>query len=605
MSSLSEDSRKLGMQSGVDLCALLFAALLFGNVATIKCCIFQPDVSVQCETVDSSVCGLHFNSTSFPNAIGHQNQEQAQQFLHETSLLRLETLNCSEYTRLLICATVFPLCYRRRFERVEPCREMCVAVRESCRESLRSRSLDWPTSLNCDMFAPYGTQLCIWNDSSSCSFPSTIGKPNPPPPTTEVGAIDNRMVPSSAGPTCVGHLSPVNNSRAVFGGIERCTEPCRGTYFEDDQARLIMVWTTAISFLSLIVAILVFFTLLLNYKTIHSLEVSVYYITLCYGILAFTNLLSVVVGGDKIVCNDSIQNSYNNQSILLVDGLTDPVCSMFFSLGYYFTLCTWCWWLMLALEWSVCAFRSTNVSSEWRALFHALAWGTPFVFLLFSLFTRSFSGNSVLQTCWISKHHELGFVLVPLSGTITLCSVLIVVTFARVVNLRNKEFMRMYEGSAPVDAPNSVDPSLLNKTGTYVVFYLIPMGLLLCTYFYDYWFRDAWEATYHTCSTSSPSLQNCDMVPSSAKPSVQVYMARVFVSICMGFISVFWLLRPKLLLAWRKLCCALCIFSMQQYGEKPPPVLPPPKLPSPRQQRLRLEPISIQMQLPSPLESEV
>lgn len=586
------------MQSGVDL-LLLAALFISGNVSTVKCCMFQPDVSVQCETVDASVCGsipgLHFNSTSFPNIIGHQNQAQAQQFLqHSSLLLLLETLNCSEYARILLCAAVFPLCYRHLFERVDPCREMCTAVRESCQEPLRGRDLDWPVSLNCERFAPYGTQLCIWNDSSSCSFSSSIGEPNLLPPTTEVGTLDTKTMPGSAGPVCTGHLSPVNNTGAVFGGIKRCAEPCHGTYFEDDHRKLITVWMTAISFLSLIVAILVFFTLLLNYKTIHSLEVSVYYITLCYGLLAFVNLLSVAFDGDKIVCDDSIRNPYNNQSILLVDGLTDPVCSMFFSFGYYITMCTWSWWVVLALEWSICALKSTNVSAEWKALFHALAWGMPFVFLLFSLFTRSFSGNPVLQTCWISKHHELAFVLVPLSGAIILCSALIVVTFARVMNLRNKIFKSMHDGSTPVDAPTSVDPSLLHKTGTYVVFYLVPMGLLFCTYFYDYWFRDAWETTYHTCSTSSASLQNCDVVPSSAKPSVQVYMARIFASICMGFISVFWLLQPKLLLAWRNLCCAFCIYSMQQYGQKPPP--PPPVLPSPRQQPQRLEPISIQMQ---------
>ena len=588
--------------------------LLVSNIAAAQFCNYQPDESVQCETVDFQMCGS-LNSTSFPNIYRHQNRGQAERFLYEDSalLLELERLNCSEYTRILICAAVFPLCFRRLFERVEPCREMCTAVRESCVGPLRT---SWPDSLNCDMFSPYGSKLCIWNDSSSCSLTSTIGEPSLPPTTTEVRTLDIQVMPSSAGPVCTGHLLSVNNTRAVFGGLKRCAEPCHGTYFEDDDARLITVWMTAISFLSLVVAILVFFTLLLNYNTIHSLEVSVYYITLCYGLLAFVNLLSIAVDRDNIVCDKSVVNSYDNQSILLVDGLTHPTCSLFFSFGYYLTLCTWSWWVVLALEWSICAITSTNTSIEWRALFHALAWGTPLVFLMLALFTRSFSGHPVFQTCWISKHHEPAFVLVPLSAAVILSSLLLVTMFARVVNLRNKQ--KMAGGSpTPVDLPrNSIKPTLLDKIGTYIAFYLVPMGVLLCTYFYDYWFRDAWETTYHSCSTSSATLQSCDTVPGSAKPSVQVYMARVLASLCMGFISVFWLLRPKLLLAWRSLCCALCIYGVQQYGQRPPQ-LPPPSPPRPRQQQPRhlepsmprqrpLEPISIQMQDPSsPLDSEV
>lgn len=593
------------MDSGFNMYTVLLTALLVsGNAAVGGACMYQPDVSVQCEPIDNSMChslpGLHFNSTSFPNTYGHQNSDQAHRFLEDTSLLFLENLNCSVYTRIFICAAVFPVCYQRLFERVEPCREMCLAVRDGCETPLRNRlNRGWPDYLSCDRFAPYGTQLCIWNDSSSCSLASTVGEPRPQPPT-QVTSLETGTMPVGTGPVCTGHLSSVNNSGAVFGGVDRCAEPCQGTYFEHDHRKLITMWIAAISFLSLLVAILVFFTFLLNYKAVHSLEVSVYYIVLCYGLLALTNLLSVAVDGGNIVCDNSFQNPYN-QSILVVDGLASPQCSAFFSFGYYFTLCTWSWWMVLALEWSLTTLKRTSVSMEWKVLFHALAWGVPFVFLLMALFTRSFAGNPVLQTCWIRKHHEVAFVFIPLSAAILLCSVLVVITFPRIVNLRNKEFQRIHEGSAPCDPPNTTDPALLNRIGTYIVSYLIPMGLLFCTYFYDHWYRDAWERTYLTCSSSATSLQSCDNVPSNARPSVEVYMAQILASICMGFVSVFWLLRQRLLLAWRNLCCAFCIYSMQHYGQKPP--APTQPLPRPR----RLEPIRIQMLNPAPLaqDSEV
>lgn len=575
----------------VNVHALLLLAILASALfPSTLCCMFQPDASVQCETVGPSLCrplpGLHFNSTSFPNLYGHRNLAQAQQHLDDAQdlLVSLERLNCSKHAHILVCAAVFPACIEQLFGRVEPCREMCVSVRDSCRAPLQKTSgEEWPNSLNCSLFSPYGTRLCIWNDTN-CQLP-----PVPAPATTKamaeiLTAPNTAPVDVGVGPLCTGRLSSVNNSKARFGGLDQCVEPCQGVYFEEGHTMLITMWTAAISFLSLIVAILVFFTFLLNYKTVQSLEMPLYYLALCYGVLAFTNLLSVAVGKEAVLCDSAVQNPYN-QSVLVVDGLTNPVCSVLFSLAYYSTLCTWSWWIVLALEWGLCTLRSRNISVEWKAIFHLLAWGTPVLFLLLAISTRSFSGNSVLQSCWIGKRHEVAFTLIPLSVAIGFCSVLVLVAFPRIVNLQSEKFKKMHIGTTMAEIPNGVDPGLLNRIGTYVAFYLLPMGLLFCTYFYDYWYREAWEVSYLACSTSSASLQGCKAVPSYRKPLVQVYMAQVLASVCMGFLTVFWLLRRRLLLAWKNLCCAACDYGVKQYGKKPQAPV-----------RLQMDPVRIQMQ---------
>ena len=677
---------------------LLFAAALIAGMApgmvvmTVQACRFQPVESVQCETLRYPICNplqnsstgsssssssFQINTTSFPNVFGHRNQSEASRFLREHPFLSPENLDCSPYAKIFLCSSLFPLCYQRLFQKVEPCREMCEAVRDDCLPTLRENGVAWPRSLNCSRnFAPFGSRLCIWNETSDCAVSLTMAtsspaaSPVPPPPslgsTTDPSSSssssssnDPPITPpgsggvgngtSSGGSTagsrgCAGHLVPTNSSRASFGGVERCAEPCVGVYFEEEHSTLLAVWTVAISFLTLLVAILVTFTFLLNFRTVLSLEASVYYLTLCYGGLSLVNLLVAALGREDVVCDRTFRNAYN-ESALVSEGLGKPACAALFSFTYYFTLCTWSWWGVLTVEWGVLVARrgapfggggegGGGGGWEWKIVSHVCAWGLPCVFLLATIFVDAVSGDPVSRVCWIDKGRELGFVLAPLAVAIGICCIVSLIGFARVVSLQNRKFRRTRDGvstsrpttttttttsaSSPSSPPSSpassateghLSPSQLNKLGTYLVFCLVPMGLLFCAHFYDYWYRGAWEATYvRSCaSVGARSLHSCAGVPSRAKPSVVVYMARVLVSMCMGVLSVLWLLRPRLLLAWRDLCCVLCAFSLQQYKKPPQHTDTQEAAPQPRQPQptttttttARLQPILLQMQEPS------
>ena len=542
--------------------------VLLSAVVVVRGCMYQPDESVQCETIQSPLCpslpGLHFNSTSFPNMYRHTNQALAEDFLDTTQLLDLESLNCSSYTRILICAAVYPVCYEGLFERVRPCKEMCVAVRESCEDIWFNRyERVWPRELECDQFEMYGTELCIWNDTScepSRSISSSSSSSENPMQGTEVPPAGTGSVT-----VCAGHLSPSNDTRASFGGLPKCVEPCDGVYFEKDNKMLLTLWTAVISFLCVIIAVLVFFTLLLNYRTIYSLETSVFYLVMSYGFLGFTNLISVAVGKESIACDSRTLNAYN-QSVLIVDGTSSPVCTTFFSMSYYFTLCTWSWWVVLALEWGLGTITQRKTATRWKVVFHTLAWGVPFLFLVLALLIGAVSGNPITQTCSIDKQHKMAFIQVPLSLAILVCSVLIVVVFARITVLQNRKFKLMHDGPLPPKSPDFVDPSLLVRIGTYITFYLLPMFVVFCTSFYDYWFAAPWEFKYLTCSLTSASLQSCEAVVEDAKPSIKVYLVRLFASTCMGYVSVFWLLRKRLLIAWKNLFYSPCrYFANRNY----------------------------------------
>lgn len=537
---------------------ITFIVITSSAVSANSC--FKPNHSVSCETVNIPICNsVHFsndhNSTSFPNVYNHRTLAEAQSFWNQQSsgIMQLIGLQCSNYTTLLVCSAIFPFCFTGLIQRIDPCRELCLSVKESCEGMFGS----WPPELDCNQFQPLGgNRVCAWKNVSCNTNNPTATTPRKMITTTSNNVVSNGRTMSL---NCTGYLTRLPNPppRTEFGGLEGCVQPCQGVYFEHDQNVLVTVWTTALSLLSLILSVLVFLTYILNFKSIPRLESSIYYIALCYGIVGLTNIIAIGVGREGVICDQSAHNTFN-QSILISNGLDSPLCSAVFSFIYYFTLCTWSWWLALTFEWSLCSWLSTNVNIYWKIPLHSFAWGVPLLFLIIALAKGEFSGNAITQTCWIHRKSEIGFLIIPLAAAVLICSVLVVITFARVVKLQNKKFKELDTGS--IEKPDVIAPSLLVKVGTYITFTLLPMGGLLCAYFYNYWFGDMWDRAYlQHCSSSSQTLQKCPAVTNSSKPSLSLYMELIFTAICMGFLSVFWLLRQSSLFAWKKACCICCV----------------------------------------------
>lgn len=537
---------------------ILYICTLFAtSFCVLNACPYQPDSSVTCEPVLSRRCqsldgGIGHNSTSFPNRYGHTSQREVEEFLARSFLLHLIDINCSPYTAHLICSAVYPLCYHEQFDNVEPCREMCVEVRDSCGAVLQS--VQWPEQLNCDLFPPFGTKLCVSNGNSNGN--ANCG----PVPSITVEQPRNigDFVSSSGEPNCTGELLALGkNSGTSFGGRKDCIEPCHGVYFEQHQNMLLTICTTCLSVVNFGVSVFIFLTYILNFKSIHRLESPIYYISLCYAVLGLTNLISMALGRDSLICDHTLQNSFN-QSALVDEGLSHPLCSTLFSIAYYFTLCSWMWWCALTLQWFLFNMREKEISFCLVICFHVITWGTPFIFLLVVLGVGGFSGNPVTQMCWIHKKYEVPFIILPLAASLLFCSVLVLLRHVCVLSPQNKRLLYLEDTTNPHGSPPK--PSSLFKISLYIIVFLSVMGILFCCYFYGFWYREAWEKLFLMCS-SKTSLQTCDLLPKSSKPSLPVYLAQVSTSVCMGFLSVMWVLREDLMKAWKKTCGVFCIWK--------------------------------------------
>ena len=523
------------------LCVLTLASVSVHMNYGLPNCGHNPEEnaeSIICQlTLHEECSNLGYNVTSVPNIYNHTSQMQAVRFLDS---LRPD-YSCSQYLIHFLCATAFPLCAQDLFKRVSPCREMCVAVRESCGEVMEQ------LGINCNTFEQFAlsTIPCIWN-SSDCM---TGGDK-----TTDGTSSENGGSSGKRGRTnCTGHLAPLTNSTprrdASFAGVSDCTESCQGVFFTRGEQNLLVIWITAWSLVTLFVSAVMFLTYVLNFKNIPSLEAPIYYIALCCALSALCYTLSVAIGSTALICDNEFTNQFN-ESAIVVNSLGNPLCASLFCLLYYFTLCTWSWWAVLCFQWLLCSLKFANVSSRWNPCFHIVAWLPPLAFVICAIALNHVNGDPIMHTCWIKKHLELPYLIAPLSLCLVLASVIIIVCFAKVVRLQRYSSRR--KTNNPYD---QMDHKTLVRVGLYCTVYVLPMGVLLCVYFYEYWFREQWEIDYLQCSVLR--LSNC---LNRTEPLLPLFLAKVTASLLMGVVSVGWMIKSSTAEAWKKVCC-FCLIT--------------------------------------------
>lgn len=534
------------------LCRWLLICYLASLITALLSCeepgSFGPDATSDestCELVeprtdelqrDLCLLGEGIWNTSYPNVFNHTSYAQASKFLHDFA--QLFEAKCSEHLSHFLCYATFPLCFPGKFHKVEPCQELCVAVRENCTPFLRSNGREWPKELDCNQFPQHGSKMCVW----TChTFPKDAAASLDSNKEAVTTSVSKKTLAN-----CTGHLVRYpNSSNTQYGGIDKCDERCRGVYLTAEEQNFNGVWMAIWSLLCLLVSIITFLTWILNYKAIKSPEMLVYYIALSYFFIALSYTVSIALGEDGIICNSAIKNELN-ESALVVDGLQVPFCIIQFVVTYFFTLSSWMWWALLNLEWMIGSVKSHTIGIKWRICSHLLGWGMPIIFLLIALGTESVGGNPILRICWIKKYNEIAYLIGPLLAVIVFSCVVIMIAFSRVSKLQ-KVFK-----NADLDPEEVSRITTLIQVGLYCTIYLLPMGILLCCYWYEYWYRDQWEQSYIEC------LHNTATCLSQQKPIFNVIKTKFAVSLVMGILSGGWIFRKSSTRAWRKVCCICC-----------------------------------------------
>nr|ABY85212.1 secreted frizzled-related protein 1 [Schmidtea mediterranea]AQT19786.1 hypothetical protein Smed-sfrp1 [Schmidtea mediterranea] len=125
----------------------------FQSGYTIDQCYQIPDNFTLCSNVGYRLMVL-------PNYIQHESIEEAAQ--HSKVWMGLVNTQCHVDIKKFICSLYAPVCIsNQRNQKVPPCRELCVTVKESCLPSMKMYGFDWPTIMKCSKFPQFKNSLCI------------------------------------------------------------------------------------------------------------------------------------------------------------------------------------------------------------------------------------------------------------------------------------------------------------------------------------------------------------------------------------------------------------------------------------------------------------
>ncbi len=146
---------------------LAFVLVLFGFV---KFCEAVPAPAASYETLDSrceplavSMCKkLPYNSTHFPNLLGHETQSEANREI--ATFGPLVRLNCAPDLLRFLCSLYAPVCMPMdgKLNLLPPCRHHCKKVRKGCIRVLKQYGFNWPKSFKCNKFPKKKSNaLCV------------------------------------------------------------------------------------------------------------------------------------------------------------------------------------------------------------------------------------------------------------------------------------------------------------------------------------------------------------------------------------------------------------------------------------------------------------
>ena len=293
-------------------------------------------------------------------------------------------------------------------------------------------------------------------------------------------------------------------STPIFGTLENCSGPCNGAFFSQEQVDILQYTKLTLSCLGIISACIILFTYIANYCKIRHPEAPIFYIAGLQLLISLMHLISGVYGSfasvydtnasssEGLHCDSRYKNHYN-ESMLLQNGTENPFCITVFAILYYSTLSVLSWWTVLTIEWLLATIKRKQVKRKYLFIIsHVTGWSAPLPFLFMAAYLNAISGSTTEMTCWISRrnddHYQLGFIILPLSLTLTLNGILLLIGFC--IGCKKARQLRISSRNDEVTIPQ------LARVSVYSVLQFTVSDLLLMSYMHQYWYQRDAEIKY-------------------------------------------------------------------------------------------------------------
>ncbi|XP_004069556.1 secreted frizzled-related protein 5 [Oryzias latipes] len=153
--------------------AAFFTVVFMASVLPLLA--FDISQSTRCVAIPNQmkVCrGVGYSEMRLPNFLGHSNLE-GEVVPHSEDWRPLLQTGCHPQAQAFLCSIIAPVCLDAF---IQPCRSLCVAVRDSCAPVLACQGHLWPEALDCDRF-PDEEDMCLTPYAKLNHYSKDVPKP--------------------------------------------------------------------------------------------------------------------------------------------------------------------------------------------------------------------------------------------------------------------------------------------------------------------------------------------------------------------------------------------------------------------------------------------
>lgn len=554
---------------------------IFGSLFVILICLPRlQGKNLKCQKITITLCAnIGYNTTSFPNFLGQENQEDAAAKIQEFS--PLVAVNCAPQLRFFLCSVFAPMCSEGLDNPLYSCKSMCEAARNGCTPVMKKFGFDWPGTLDCNRMPVQGDPRAKSDTSKLCmaapnmhhspvnmsEFLKTLDTMDPkyrevlqklgagswgrdqttaaPITDTDSQEIDSNVTYTTRVVTTREMCS--NNTRNAlkekFMAVDKyeefmCVPRCReNVYYTWSNRRFVESWITVWSVLCFISTGLTVLTFVIDTSRFKYPERPIIFLSLCYNLYSIGYIVRAIAGTEKIICDKTKQHV-----VMSGMNIADHVgCSVVFLLLYYFGMASALWWVVLTFAWFLAAgLKWGQEAIEAKATyFHIAAWTVPAIQTIIVLILRKVDADELSGLCYVGnsdKKNLGGYVLAPLSlylilGTLFLLAGFIALFRIRTV-LKNKE-----------TDTNKLE-KLMVRIGVFSVLYTVPVTSVVACYFYEHANMERWRTNVLRC-------QGVERCVEDQGPSVELSTVKYFMLLAVGITSNMWVWSTKTFQSWR------------------------------------------------------